>query len=204
MPYLSGPKLCNISTSFGLPVNYEWNGGSLSRWQYLNNLIEYCINNNRFSDLLSYLFNKNQFSEMLVGHCAADVDKELGQGIGYSKIAATSAGCACVKPAVTDGVSLNVPQGITSLGRAAKDGWPEVRKGAWTALESKTKGFVINRIPTSEKVEAIANPQQGMLVYDEEAKCLKIYVLKNAQDASKGGFWKCLSNTACPDSFVNN
>ena len=75
MPYLSGPKLCNISTSFGLPVNYEWNGGSLSRWQYLNNLIEYCINNNRFSDLLSYLFNKNQFSEMLVGHCAADVDK---------------------------------------------------------------------------------------------------------------------------------
>ncbi len=134
----------------------------------------------------------------------ADADNQLGQGIGYSKIAATSAGCACVKDASTSGVALSVNHGITSLGRAGKDGWPEVRKGAWTALESKTKGFVINRVPTSEEVEAIADPQQGMLVYDEEAKCLKLYVLKDAKDASKGGFWKCLSNKACPDNFVNN
>lgn len=27
MPYLSGPKLCEISTKFGLPVSYSWGVG---------------------------------------------------------------------------------------------------------------------------------------------------------------------------------
>lgn len=68
MPYLSGPDLCKISSRFGLPMTYTWNGVNLSRWQYLENLFEHCIKVNRCSDLLAYLFDKQRFSEMLSNH----------------------------------------------------------------------------------------------------------------------------------------
>lgn len=75
MPYLSGPDLCGISSRFGLPVTYSWGGVCLSRWQYLDNLIEYCIDENRCSDLLSYLFRKEQFIKMLSGQGAEEIDE---------------------------------------------------------------------------------------------------------------------------------
>ena len=68
MPYLSGPTLCDISNKFGLPVSYGWNGGAQSRWAYLDDLLEHCIQNNRVSDLLSYLFSKGQFVDKLRGN----------------------------------------------------------------------------------------------------------------------------------------
>lgn len=74
MPYLSGPDLCEISTLFGLPMTYTWNGVNLSRWQYLDNLFEHCIDTDRCSDLLAYLFGKQQFSKMLAGHEASVID----------------------------------------------------------------------------------------------------------------------------------
>lgn len=130
-----------------------------------------------------------------------------GQGIGYSKIASTTDGCRCMKPGITiGGTVLDTKVGITSLGRAGTDdpdNWPMVRKGGWLALESKTKGFVINRIATSAEVEALPNPQQGMLVFDRQANCLKMYVYKDVNSPSKGGFWKCVNIQACPDSFIN-
>lgn len=75
MPYLSGPELCEISTKFGLPATYGWNGGALSRWAYLDNLIEHCIANNRASDLLAYLFSKGQFVKSLKGHTPEVIEK---------------------------------------------------------------------------------------------------------------------------------
>lgn len=75
MPYLSGPDLCGICTMFGLPMTYTWKGVNLSRWQYLDKLLDHCIRGNRCSDLLSYLFNKTQFSRLLSGHDASAVDK---------------------------------------------------------------------------------------------------------------------------------
>ena len=65
MPYLSGPDLCDLSTSFGLPVTYKWGGTNLSRWQYFDKLLEFCISHNRCTDLLAHLFSKKQFSKML-------------------------------------------------------------------------------------------------------------------------------------------
>ena len=65
MPYLSGPKLCDISRNFGLPVSYGWGTCVPSRWSYLDNLLVHCIKNKRESDLLSFLFSKNQFHEKL-------------------------------------------------------------------------------------------------------------------------------------------
>ena len=65
MPYLSGQSLCDISNKFGLPVKYVWGGSNLSRWQYLDNLMEHCINNGKFSALLAYLLDKSQFAGVL-------------------------------------------------------------------------------------------------------------------------------------------
>ena len=80
MPYLSGSDLCDLSTLFGLPVTYSWNGGALSRWQYLDNLLEYCIKNNKCSSLLAYMFSLAQFSKVLNGHGATEI-KEAHQAI---------------------------------------------------------------------------------------------------------------------------
>lgn len=63
MPYLSGPALCSLSTSFGLKRDYYWGGQNLSRWNYLSDLMSYCIENNKISALLSHLFLKQNFIE---------------------------------------------------------------------------------------------------------------------------------------------
>lgn len=76
MPYLSGPDLCGVSTLFGLPMSYSWgkDAANFSRSQYLNNLMEHCMKDNRCSDLLAYLFGKEQFAKMLSGHVADEID----------------------------------------------------------------------------------------------------------------------------------
>ena len=82
--------------------------------------------------------------------------------------------------------------GITTLQRAGAEvsngNWPMVRTGAWTVLESKTKGFVITRVATAN-LGLITSPQEGMMVYDTTANCLKIY-----SDST----WKCFETPACP------
>lgn len=106
--------------------------------------------------------------------------------------------CFCYKPATTTGTTLDTKHGITALGRAGAqtDNWPMLRKGAWTALEAKTKGFVPNRIATTALVQAIPNPVEGMMVYDEQAACLKIYT---STDNGTTFSWKCFTNQTCPD-----
>ena len=74
LPYLSGPVLCDISNEFGLPVTYEWGGGAKSRWEYLDDLLEHCIENNRVSDLLNYLLSKGQFIKKLNGFTPSVID----------------------------------------------------------------------------------------------------------------------------------
>ena len=74
MPYLSGPDLCGICTQFGLPRQYTWNGVNYSRWQYLDDLMEHCHKNGRFSDMLAFLFSKQQFTKMLSGHSAEAIE----------------------------------------------------------------------------------------------------------------------------------
>lgn len=65
MPYLSGPAICELSSFFGLPATYSWSGGALSRWQYFDNIMAFCIKQNRMSDFLSYLFSKDKFVDVL-------------------------------------------------------------------------------------------------------------------------------------------
>ena len=111
--------------------------------------------------------------------------------------------CYCYKPgATTGGSTLDTKVGITALGRAGAtdaDNWPMARKGGWIALESKTKGFVPNRVAFSggNPVGIVtSNFVEGMMVYDTTNKCLKVYTLKDGDSAMA---WHCVTTQACPD-----
>lgn len=125
-----------------------------------------------------------------------------GQQTGNSQDA-TQNSCYCYKKPVTDS-NTKVPtiQGITALNRASSDasGWPMSRQSAWTVLEAKTKGFVINRVAFTDADSNPATPEvpvgipaanfiEGMMVYDTTNNCLKIY---------NGTAWNCYSTPACP------
>ena len=64
------------------------------------------------------------------------------------------------------------------------------KKNGILVLESKQKGFAITRVPLGQTVETyISNPVKGMLIYDENSKCLKLY---------DGSVWSCLKQKALP------
>jgi len=111
----------------------------------------------------------------------------------------------CYETPIDLTTSVPVNHGITVLKRAGihtgittANDWPMVRNSAYTALESKTKGFVITRNASPETT--IANPVVGMMVFDTDAPgvngatgCLKIYT---GSGASEG--WKCFNTQGCP------
>ena len=49
MPYLSGRDICAVANKFGYPMIYEKDGEKFSRWEYFDNLLEYCINQKKVS-----------------------------------------------------------------------------------------------------------------------------------------------------------
>jgi len=53
LKYLSGPDICSIAKKFGAII--EYNKKPMSRWQYMEELIDFCISNNKISKLLVYL-----------------------------------------------------------------------------------------------------------------------------------------------------
>jgi CshA-type fibril repeat protein len=111
----------------------------------------------------------------------------------------------CYETPIDLTTSVPVNHGITVLKRAGThtgittaNDWQMVRNSAYTALESKTKGFVITRNASPETT--IANPVVGMMVFDTDAPgvngatgCLKIYT---GSGASEG--WKCFNTQGCP------
>lgn len=115
---------------------------------------------------------------------------KLGINFGlYNKI--------CQKPANTSGPGLPTNHGITALRTIdrGKTNWPQIRTGAWTALESRNTGFVINRVAANHEgfggqIPSITDPKKGMMVYDTTNNCLKIYT---------GTSWKCFTTFSCPD-----
>ncbi|WP_123912745.1 hypothetical protein [Chryseobacterium pennipullorum] len=98
--------------------------------------------------------------------------------------------CVCYDNANTGTAGIDSKFGITLLKRAGgnSNNWPMLRKSAHAVLESNTQGFVISRMSTLQ-VNAIASPQEGMMVYDTTAKCLKLY---------DGTAWRCFNTPTCP------
>ena len=65
LPYLSGPKLCELCTAFGLPKTYSWKGGvNHSRWEYMSDLLEYLDRQGRVSELLVHIFKMEHFEDL--------------------------------------------------------------------------------------------------------------------------------------------
>ncbi len=99
----------------------------------------------------------------------------------------------CYKPAnlIANG-GLPTEIGISALRLDNTDDWPQVREGAWIALEAKTKGFVPNRLNNAQ-IAAIPsnNLVSGMMVYNTDEDCLQI----NVDGTSTG--WKCFNVQSC-------
>lgn len=122
-----------------------------------------------------------------------DGTADIGQGFGSSQDALTrDPDCdRCFRPATTAGTTLPTNHGITALARAGGNTgeWPVRVNGAYTVLDAKTKGFVINRVPTSALTSITG--VTGMMVYDTTVNCLKIY---------DGTSWNCYTKQTCNDS----
>lgn len=130
---------------------------------------------------------------------APDGNLTGNDGASTGNIVINAGSSYCYKPGVTSGTALDSKMGITALGRAGAadaDNWPMVRKGGWIVLESKTKGFVMNRLTVSQ-INALpaANLVEGMIVYDTDNKCLKIYTTTDGTNYS----WQCINTQTCPD-----
>jgi hypothetical protein len=123
---------------------------------------------------------------------ATDGSADVGQGIGNSRNnAVQDLDCTrCFRPATTAGTTLSTNHGITALGRAGSQNgnWPAKINGAYTALDAKTKGFVVNRL-TTVQINALT-PVIGMMAYDTTVNCLKIY---------DGTTWSCYTKQTCDD-----
>lgn len=118
-----------------------------------------------------------------------DGSADIGQGVGTSLNAAQQdLECRCYKPANTATAGLPTNHGITALGRAGTDNgnWPMKITGAYTVLDAKTKGLVINRLTTAQ-ISALA-PVKGMMAYDTDSNCLKIF---------DGTAWACYTKQTC-------
>ncbi len=114
----------------------------------------------------------------------------------------------CYKPAIIDATNTYPSKhGITSLGRAGAENsnWPMVRQSAWSVLEAKTKGFVINRVKFNASNQPVADngttlvitsPVEGMIVYDTTNNCLKVYTSNNGGSTFA---WHCISAQTCPN-----
>lgn len=97
----------------------------------------------------------------------------------------------CTKPGAT-----GTPDGFTKFGITVQqkaNAWPENVPNGFLAMESKNKGFVITRVQhvsqTPQIGDAIADPKEGMLLYDIQDKCVKLY---------NGTEWKCVERS-CND-----
>ncbi|TYZ29456.1 abortive infection family protein [Selenomonas caprae] len=74
MPYLSGPQICTLAQELGCPLEYAWNGGGMSRWQYFKTVLEYCIDHQKCVLLLTRLFQRGQFTKILEECTIDEVD----------------------------------------------------------------------------------------------------------------------------------
>ena len=71
LPYQSGPKLVQTLNAFGKPRDY----GGCSRWQYVEELLDHCIANDRVSDMFACFFDLSRFRDDLQGLSADEIER---------------------------------------------------------------------------------------------------------------------------------
>lgn len=100
----------------------------------------------------------------------------------YSNVVKSFA-CPCYKAGAT-GTPEITKIGISTREVKSSPNWPADVNNGFVALESNDKGMVITRIPDPET--AIKNPVDGMIVFDTDDVCLKVY---------NGTKWDCINQT---------
>ena len=68
LPYMTGPVLCQLSTTFGLPRTYTWGSRiavNKSRWEYMQDLLKYLNPQGRIPELLSFLIRQERFENLI-------------------------------------------------------------------------------------------------------------------------------------------
>lgn len=97
----------------------------------------------------------------------------------------------CTQPGAS-----GTPDGYTKFGITVQQkntAWPENIPNGFLAMESKNKGFVMTRVQhvseTPQPGDSITEPKEGMLLYDIQDKCVKLY---------NGTEWKCVQRS-CND-----
>lgn len=63
MPYMNGKEICNFGKIIGIEI--EYNKEKLSRWQYMDKVIEYSINNNKINLFFKNLIRKDRFEYLV-------------------------------------------------------------------------------------------------------------------------------------------
>lgn len=95
----------------------------------------------------------------------------------------------CTKPGNFSPGGTPTKVGITV--QQKKENWPGKIPNGFIALESKEKGMVITRVAKvggangapNLTTDSVKDPKEGMLVYDMQQQCVKLY---------NGKIWKCL------------
>lgn len=178
----AGYTFAPITGSFTHPGT----AGSIPR-PSLENLTQ--SGNYKFSLAVSYPFDNTAGSYLITSLETASLTVN----------AAGSSSCACYKdPAVDLSSKYPTKFGITSLGRAGESrgthnsSWPEQLQGGHIAIESRTAGFVINRVANTN---AILIPVEGMIIFDLSENNLKIFTLKAGESTPA---WHVFNTPACP------
>jgi len=103
----------------------------------------------------------------------------------------------CVRPGdfTSDGQPTKI--GISTQNKLAD--WPEKVTNGWIALESNSQGMVITRVThvstTPDFInDAIKEPKEGMIVYDIQDKCVKLY---------NGTIWNCIKSDCTATVSLN-
>ncbi|APD07067.1 hypothetical protein UJ101_01551 [Flavobacteriaceae bacterium UJ101] len=92
-------------------------------------------------------------------------------------------GCVCYQPGVSGTGVAGDMVGVSSLNRTSVSdtgSWPHTVENGFLVLESKEKGLVLPRIVSPE---SITSPIQGMIAFDTDDNCVKMY---------DGSNWGCI------------
>lgn len=110
--------------------------------------------------------------------------------------ASVSVGVACVKPGAT-GDALASMVGVLTKEEPTVTDWPASVPNGYLVLDAASKGMVITHMTTAqiESLEAI----EGMLVYDTDKKCVKLYRGTNPGVETGQTGWVCIQRICLPD-----
>ena len=174
---------------FTLKLRYEGYDGSYhlgaSSFEWTNEEGEVVSTDKEFK-ILSYnpSYNGVYKVKVIYDGCIELVSKSIEVN---SKFCGGYAKEVCQRPPAS-GTAPGTNVGISTQ-QTQNSGWPQTIPNGFIALESKEKGFVITRVQNSD---LIAEPKDGMLIYDIDDACVELYYGKR---------WACVKR-GCGESII--